>query len=375
MSPLRQIVVSAVLLGVATLGAAALSGEVRGLLGRLGLDASPLALASIEPDRPRQAGPGGPVTVVMARAETALAATELRTIGTGRALRSVTLYPQAAGVVTEIGFVPGERVEKGHVLAALDHEAEDIALARAELALQAASDALERQTRLAGRNATARVTLDAALRARDTALLDLREARLALERRLVRAPFAGVLGLAQLEVGDMARPDTPIAVIDDRSRLGIELVVPERFAAQIRLGQTVEAETVVWPGRRFTGTIVAIDNRIDPKSRTLELRAAIPNHDDLLRPGYSFSVTLRFPGRQHVGVPVMALQWSAEGAHVWAVREGRAVRVPVTLVERRGPLVLVDGALAPGERVVVEGLHRVRPGAELAEAAADPGRS
>ncbi|RMH50740.1 MAG: efflux RND transporter periplasmic adaptor subunit [Alphaproteobacteria bacterium] len=371
MSPLRQMLLSAALLAVAAAGLASISESVRGLLARIGIDASPLALASVQPPAPQERRPR-PARVVMAEVTEDRAATTLRTIGTARAARSVALQPRAAGVLTEIGFRPGDRVRAGQVLAALDREAEEIALARAELAREAAAEDVARLTALAGRNATAQVNLEAARRALRRAELDMREARLALERRLVRAPFDGVVGLSGVEVGDHLRPDTVIGMLDDRSRLRIELAVPERLAALVVPGQPVTAETVARPGASFRGSIAAIDSRVDPKSRVLRVEAEIANDDDLLRPGLSFTVTLRFPGERLPSLPDLAIQWRAEGAYVWAVRDDVARIVPVEIVERRDGRALVRGAIAPGERVVTEGVHRLRPGARVADAP-DPG--
>lgn len=371
MSLWRQGILSVVLVVVAVAGAASLSETTRALLARIGIDASPLALAAVD-SQTESRRPRGPVRVIMAEIAEARAASLLRTIGTGRALRSVTLFARAQGILTELNFRPGEPVKEGDILAALDQEAERIALSRAELALDAAKEDVERLTTLAGRNAAAQVTLDGAKRALQRAELDVTSARLELERRLVRAPFDGVPGLASVEIGDFIRAETEIGVIDDRSRLRIDLVIPERFAALVHLGQPIEAETVSRPGVVFSGEIAAIDNQVDARSRTLRVQAVIENENDLLRPGFSFSVTLRFAGESHASVPALALQWEADGAFVWVVRDGAARPVKVEIVERRPGEVLVKGELAAGETVVTEGVHNLRPGVEVASAAERP---
>jgi RND family efflux transporter MFP subunit len=368
MSPLRQVILSALVVVGTTAGLASISGTAREMLLRFGIDASPLAFAAVEPATPEQRRPPSDARVVMGEVVEDKAATTLRTIGTGRALRSVTLFSREPGVLTELGFRPGDRVEAGQILAALDKEEDEIALARAELAVEAGREDLDRQTMLAGRNATTQVNLDSSRRDLRRAELDLREARLALERRLVRAPFDGVLGLTDVEVGDHIRGDTVLGVLDDRSRLRIELAIPERYAAMAVVGQTIHAETVSRPGVIFEGQIAAVDSQVDPKSRTLRLEAEIANDDDLLRPGFSFTVTLRFEGQSLASVPALSVQWQADGAFVWAVREDVARVVPVQIVERRDGRVLVRGDLASGEKVVTEGVHRLRPGGKVADA-------
>lgn len=370
MSPLRQTVLSLAVLGAGLALLTNVSEDARRLVRALGIDPALFAFAAATQTPEAAPRPQGPVRVVMAEVRHAKAATTLRTIGTGLAVRSVTLYTQSAGILAELDFTPGARVEKGHVLAVLDQQTELIAEARAELAVAAARADLERLSRLASRNAAAPVALDEARRALERAELDLRAASLALERRVVRAPFAGWLGIAEVSVGDYLRSDMPIGVIDDRSEIAIDLNAPERYASRVTLGQPVRAETVALPGRVFEGRIVAIDNQVNRQSRTLRLRAAIDNPDDVLRPGLSFSVALDFPGEVWPSFPALAMQWRAEGPYVWAVRDGRAVQVAVEVVERRDERVLAKAELAEGDRVIVEGIHRLRPGVEVAEAPA-----
>lgn len=366
MSLLRQILISAVLLALVAAGAATVSEDARAILARAGIDASPLALAAVRPPDAAPQRPSGPTRVVLAEVVEDRAATRLRTIGTGRAIRSVTLHPQVPGIVARIGFVPGTKVAEGTVLAALADEAEQIALARAEVALAAATSEVARMTALATRNATAQVTLDDARQKLAEAELDVREARFRLEQRLIRAPFDGIVGLSSVEPGDLVSITSAIGVIDDRSSLEIDLVAPERFAALIGLGQPVTATTPAVPGADFVGTVTAIDNQVDPESRTLRMRAAIPNKDDLLRPGFSFTVTLDFPGERHAAVPALAVQWQATGAFVWKVVGGKVQIAPVEVVERSGDRVLVRGGVVPGDTVVSEGVLRLRPGLEVA---------
>ena len=111
--------------------------------------------------------------------------------------------------------------------------------------------------------------------------------------------------------------------------------------------------------------IVALDSRVDSASRTLRVQAALENADDALRGGMAFAIELGFRGERYPAVDPLAIQWGADGAFVWVAREGRAARVPVRVVQRNSDQVLVAGALEPGERVITEGLQRLRPGAPV----------
>jgi RND family efflux transporter MFP subunit len=141
--------------------------------------------------------------------------------------------------------------------------------------------------------------------------------------------------------------------------------VPERYAAAITVGSPITATSVARPGETFEGVISAVDNRIDVDSRTLQVRARFPNKADKLRAGMSFQVSMKFPGDKYPAVDPLAVQWGSDGAFVWAVRDGKGVRVPVSIIQRNTDSVLVDAELTVNDEVVTEGIHLVRNGAEL----------
>ncbi len=314
-------------------------------------------------------GPGGfsgPVTVVAVPATRETTNDRVAAIGTGEAARAVVIHPRSAGMVESVEFTPGERVAAGAVLVRLDDEAERIALEQAELTLADARAKVERYDRLAGSSALSSVERDAARSELAAAELGIRQARLDLDRRQVLAPFAGTVGLTGVEVGDLVSDTTEIATLDDRSRLRVEFRVPESVASKVALGQAVAATTPARPGAVFEGEVTALASRIEPDSRTLVVQAQIANGEDLLRPGMSFLVELRFPGDDHMAVPALAVQWDRDGSFVWRVRDGKAERVAVAIVQRNSQTVLVDGDLAVGDVIVVEGVQRLRPGAAVA---------
>lgn len=315
-------------------------------------------------------GPGGPSPVTTAAATEAVTNDRVTAIGTAEALRSVVVFPRSSGMVDEILFAPGQRVEANAVLVRLDADVERIALERAEVALGDARAKVERYERLAANASISSVERDAARSELAGAELAVREARLALDRREVKAPFAGIVGLTDVEVGTMVGSTTEIATIDDRERLKVEFRIPEAVAAKAALGQTVSATTPSRPGQAFEGEVTALGSRIEADSRTLVVQATVDNEDDVLRPGMSFLVTLRFSGDARIAVPALSVQWDRDGAYVWGVAEGKVARIGVTIVERNADLVLVEGDLAVGDTVVVEGVQRLRAGAAIADASA-----
>jgi RND family efflux transporter MFP subunit len=114
------------------------------------------------------------------------------------------------------------------------------------------------------------------------------------------------------------------------------------------------------------GRIVAVDNRVDEASRTLRVQAVIANAEDRLRAGMAFAIMLTFTGAEYPAVDPLAIQWGAEGAFVWVVREAKALRVPIRILQRNARSVLIEAEFAPGDMVVTEGVQALRPGADVA---------
>jgi len=320
--------------------------------------------------RQRRNGPSGgtPAAIVSAPVMSATINDRLTAIGNGKALHTVAVRPYTSGRLTEILVEPGATVMAGDVIARMDSEAESIAVDRAQITLDDARAALERINALRSSNtATAVQQTEAELAVRN-AELALREAKLALERRDIVAPIGGTVGILPVSPGDYITSSDQIATIDDRSQILVDFWVPERFARMIKIGMPLTAESVARPAEKYQGEISAIDNQVDTASRTMHIQGRIANPADTLRSGMAFRVTMQFPGESFPAVDPLAVQWSTEGAYVWAVRGGTAQRLPVRIIQRNSDSVLVDGDFADGDLVVVEGVHAVREGQPIAVA-------
>ena len=286
-------------------------------------------------------------------------------IGTAEAARTVAIFPRATGMVTEIAFTPGQRVAAGATLVRLDEDSETIAVEQAKAALAEADARATRNDRLADSRAISAAERDTARFELSKARLALQEAELNLSRRTIVAPFAGMVGLTSVEVGDMVSTSSEIVIIDDRSDIKVEFRVPEAFAGRLAIGLPIEVATPSQPGARFTGKVTALGSRIESDSRTLVAQAMVKNTEDVLRPGMSFAVTVRFPGILKTAVPAPSVQWDRDGAYVWTVNTGKAKRVGVGIIERNENTVLVSGDLKTGDPVVVEGIQSVRADAPV----------
>lgn len=365
---------------VAAFGFARLYPGSHGLLSGLGASPALIALAvggdpvASGAGQPRQGqgggqgGPGGPpreTLVETAEVSFATINDRMSAIGDGEAQRSVTIVPLADGVISEINVNSGDRVEAGAVLARLDSEKEIIARDRAALSVRSLEEKVQRTEKLASSRAASEVALSDARAELETARLALRDAELVLQRRSITAPFSGIVGIVNAEIGQYVTTQTQIATIDDRSSLLVDFWVPERFSGVIQAGQTVEALPIAMPGSAVEGEVAEIASRIEQSSRTLRVRARIGNPEDTLRPGMSFRVEMRFAGDRFPAVDPLAIQWSSEGAYVWKAADGKAQRVAVRIVQRNSDLVLVEGPLQSGETVVTEGVQTLREGTAL----------
>ena len=305
-------------------------------------------------------GTGAQPLVVVRPVETGTVNDRLSALGTGDAIQSVTVMPQVSGTLFEIAIKSGDRITKGQVIARLENEEQRIARDQAQVALKSAVEKNQLYTNL--KSAASRIdAFDAAI-ALEGAKLALSSAELELKRREIVSPIDGVAGIVTVNPGDNVTTATPIATVDDRSQLLIDFWVPERFAPVIKVGQPLTATAVARPGKLYEGSVAAVDNRIDEASRTLRIRARIDNENDDLRAGMAFTVTMGFDGERYPAVDPLSVQWDSNGSFVWRVTEGKAEKVPVRIVQRNPDSVLVEAELGEGDRVVTEGVQRVRAG-------------
>jgi len=277
----------------------------------------------------------------------------------------VSVVPLTGGLLTDVLVNAGQRVEKGQVLATLDNAYELIARDRASRTARDASTDAARLRQLFRSNTATEVELNRATAALADAQLSLRDAELRLERRTVTAPISGIVGLVDVDSGNYVTVQSELVTIDDRSTIIVEFWIPERFANQVALNQTVEAIALANPADTYQGVISGIGSRIETDSRTLPVQAQIGNASDSLRPGMSFEVLLRFDGEEFPAVSPLSIQWDSNGSYIWRIVENKAERVPVRIIQRNPESVLVDGDLNIDDAIVTEGLLSLRPGATV----------
>ncbi|MGH8130458.1 MAG: efflux RND transporter periplasmic adaptor subunit [Steroidobacteraceae bacterium] len=293
----------------------------------------------------------------------------IEALGTARANESVTLTAKVSEIVRKVGFESGDLVEHGRVLVDLSSGVQLAELEEARAAYQEAERQLKRQQELAARQLISASAIDAQRAARDAAKARMDVVRAQLSDRVITAPFDGVLGLRQVSPGSLVTPGTPIATLDDVSIIKLDFSVPERFLAVLRRGQDITAQSTTYPGREFSGKVESVDSRVDPVTRSITVRAQIPNPDRQLRPGMLMSVLLYQNPHETLVVPEIAvLQVGMESFVYRVTKEATVERVRIELGSRRKGEVEVAEGLAAGDRIVVEGTVKLRDGTRVVEA-------
>lgn len=312
-----------------------------------------------------------PVQIISVKLERKPWRDGIEALGTARANESVVIAAKVNETVKRVNFDSGDYVEAGAVLVDLSGRVELAELEEARAQFREAEQQLERSQQLAARQLIPASQIDTQRAARDAARARMDAIRARLADRVITAPFDGVLGLRQVSPGTLLRPGDPIATLDDVSLIKLDFTVPEAFLSVLKEGLQVQARSAAWPDQDFVGVVRSVDSRVDPATRAVTVRAEIPNVERKLRPGMLMTVLVQQPPRPALVLPELALIQIGRQAFVFRVRDDNTVeQVPVSIgARRRGDVEIVDG-LAVGDRVVVEGTVKLRPGVSVVEHAA-----
>lgn len=287
---------------------------------------------------------------------------EIEALGTARALDAVEITSRVTNVVEAIEFEDGQLVRTGEVLVRLDDEETEADLALAEAALAESRSQYRRSKELYESRTVSEsqmVALEARLRA-DEARVQAARAR--LERTVIKAPFSGHVGLRRVSVGSLVTPGTVVTTLDDDSTVQLDVAVPERFLSLVETGMRVDARAAAYPDAVFVGAVTALDSRVDTVTRTMTIRATVPNPEGLIRSGMFVSVRLVGQPRRVTVVPEESLVPEGEHQYVFIVADDKAHRREVVLGQRRpGEVEILEG-IVTGDLVVVEGTQKIADG-------------
>jgi membrane fusion protein (multidrug efflux system) len=308
------------------------------------------------------------VTVVTAAAKVEPMGIDIEAVGTTRANESVLVTSKASNTIIAIRFNEGEKVEQGQVLVEMDDDQAQAALAEAEAALARSRSQFDRARDLQSRQAMSMADLEqveASLKG-DQARVAAAQARLA--DTVIRASFSGRTGFRHVSVGSFVSPGTVITTLDDTSVIKLDFTVPETYLFVLRRGLPITASTTGLPDRTFTGVVTNLESRVDPVTRSITVRAELPNPEGLLRQGMFMTVSLQGEVQPTLLVPEEAIVPERGRTYVFVVANNVVEQREVRIGKRRpGDVEIVDG-LRDGERVVIEGTQNVRHGTVVEEA-------
>lgn len=313
-----------------------------------------------------------PAPVEVAVATRANVPQSLSAIGTLTADQQVNVTTQIAGQVREIHFVSGQRVKKGDKLVQLDDAPERADLANFEAQAHLAEANMERTMTLLKSDFVARQTMDQNRSVLDQAKAQIQRTQAIIDQKLIRAPFDGVLGIRQVNLGQYIGAGTNIVGLINLDTLHVDFRLPEQNASKLTIGQEIDIAADAMPGKSFKAKITAIEPRVSESTRTLSVQGTLSNPGETLRPGMFADVSVVLPPKSDaITIPVTALDATLYGSSVLVLEpEGnpsdkvfKLRREPVTAGLYFGSQVEIANGLKGGETVVASGQTKLQTGA------------
>ncbi|MFW2403809.1 MAG: efflux RND transporter periplasmic adaptor subunit [Gammaproteobacteria bacterium] len=296
-------------------------------------------------------------------------------VGTLRAAQGVDITAQEAGMITELRFESGAVVKAGDVLARQYADDERAQLAALEADVRLAELNLVRSKDLLDQNLNSQFEYDTRKTDRDRAAAQAKNLRLRIEKKTIRAPFSGRIGIRQVDVGQYVEPGDPIVRLEALDKILVDFPVSQRSIGLVTTGQPLEIVVDAYPGVAFRGTVKAIAPNVRSNTRDVRLEGLIDNQAEQLLPGMFAEVRVQLPTQEAVvTLPQSAITYSPYGDSVFVVTEmqgedgGRSLNVENRFVQTgatRGDQVAILSGVAPGETVVTAGQIKLRNGASV----------
>jgi membrane fusion protein, multidrug efflux system len=306
------------------------------------------------------------VTTIVAKSESW--STTLNAIGTAAAVQGVTVSADLPGIVSRIAFESGSSVHEGDLLVELDTKQEQAQLAAVEATRDLARLNFERMNSLVNEGAITRAEYDRAAAEQKETEARVAEIRAIIDRKTIRAPFSGDLGLRQVNLGQYLSPGTPVVSLQSLDPIYVNFGVPQDDAVKVTIGGKIRSE-------EFTGTVTAINATVDEATRNIQVQATLPNPNNKLRPGMFVQTEVLLGANGGVvTLPASAISYAPYGDSVFVVSElkdanGKAYRGVrqqfVKLGPARGDQIAVLSGVKRGEEVVTSGAFKLRNGAAI----------
>lgn len=324
-------------------------------------------------------------TVATVKAEVTSWRENVRAVGTLSALRGTEIAAEVAGIVTKINFEAGQNVKAGDVLVELRADSDIAKLNSLKATMDLAQRNYARSAELLKKGNVSKATYDNQLSAYNAAKANVAEQQALVDKKVIRAPFEGVVGIKRVDIGQYVNAGVDLVTLQQLDPIHIDLLMPQQQLASIKAGVDVALTSDVYPGEQFTGKITGIDPKVDPDTRNFRVQATIGNKDRKLMPGMFASVEITV-GEPHsyVTLPQTALTYNAYGETLFVVvpakpAEGQseapkeedgsprleAIQKFVTVGETRGDQVAILKGIKEGEIVVNAGQLKLKNGSHV----------
>ncbi len=299
----------------------------------------------------------------------------LKAVGSTAAVQGVTVSTDEPGIVQKINFESGQTVKQGDLLVQLEVSQEQAQLRSAEAQMRLAGANLLRQQNLLKSRVSSQADYDSAQAQYDQAVARVEEVKALINKKTIRAPFSGVLGIRAVNLGQYLQSGAQVAPLQSLDPIYVNFWLPQQNLGQIGAGQLVRVQADGLPNVTFDGRINAVDAVVDEATRNVRVQATLPNPNALLRPGMFVNTEVPLASKSnHVVLPATAIQYAPYGDMVYIIEDlkgpdgktYRGVRQQVVKVgESRGDRVAILSGVNAGEEVVTSGVFKLRPGVHV----------
>jgi membrane fusion protein, multidrug efflux system len=323
----------------------------------------------LTPETPKGAGRQGPVAARVPVQVVVLKPTtiedKISATGTVLADEEVLVRSEVAGRITRINFKEGTTVKKGQVLVTINADEIQAELTKLRENQRLYRDMEQRQRTLLEKEYISKQEYDEANNRFRTASADIQAAQATLAKSTIRAPFSGLVGLRNVSEGSYISPNTPITTILDIRSVKIDLSIPGRYSQSVKTGDEITFMVEGNP-ETYTATVYAIEPKIDPVTRTLQVRARYQNKNNEVLPGAFVNASVSLQKIENaVLIPSEAVIPEATGHSVFVAKGGKAMRQPIKIGIRSEATIQVTEGLQPGDTLISSGILQVRPGSDI----------
>lgn len=305
---------------------------------------------------------GLPAEVVHAQEQ--IIPTHIEAVGTLKANESLILRPENTGKIDSIRFTEGSFVKKGRPLIHFDDALYKAQVAEARARVLLSQTEFDRVDKLFNKGATSGTNRDSAKAQLQINLAQLDQAKVSLNRMTLKAPFSGIVGLRQFSPGDYITAGSDMLKIVDISKMKLDFKIPEIYLPQVKVGQKLDIKLSSFPAQALTGEVVAISPQISEQGRNILVRATLPNHNNMLRPGLFAKVQLLIKEERNIIVPEQAIIPQGDQFMVYLYKDEKVTPAPIKIIKRFQGQVALTGINA-GDIVITAGQLKLQPGSPI----------